>query len=329
MLLSAEVLEADHSHIDLSFQRSHDWPVSQYDQDMRAQTFCIGDPESGAMVMLATMSVKPGDEAKFPPIIHMHRSDSFRTILRGDFFVGRKIYENGVARLQESGTYYGPEQPGTSSIAQAGNIWSLLVFGDKRGYRVHPADKKYLPAVRAGDEAMADMYQRLGVSAVLPEKSTGEPNIRTCPTRPLRAGHADIDFCDAGGWPSLGDARATVMALGSEVSGPLVLALSAAPGGTALPSLRWDTEVLFSVAAGSMAAGDASYAVGDLRLQLGGEDSEPILAGPDGLNCYIVIGDRRALPGSAGYEAAAGWLSDLRGLCRPLFAAADTAAMTV
>src|ERR1700704_3826201 len=107
---------------DISFAQSRSWGVSELDQDMRTLAFGVGDDICGPMVTLVSITVGPGDEEKFPPIIHMHRSDSFRTIFNGDLLVGRKSYADGAARLQASGAYYGPEQPGPDSVRSSSEI---------------------------------------------------------------------------------------------------------------------------------------------------------------------------------------------------------------
>jgi hypothetical protein len=267
--------------------------VSELDQDMRTLAFGVGDDICGPMVTLVSITVRPGDEEKFPPIIHMHRSDSFRTIFNGDLLVGRKSYADGAARLQASGAYYGPEQPGPDSVRSSSEIWSLLVFGDKRGHRVHPADKKYLPWIEAGDAAAAPFYEKLGVTQVLPTQSQGETEIRTNLGLRLKAGHTDIDFKDAQDWPRVADVRTAVMSIAPKDSGPLVFALCADSGARIMPAATWGTELIVMVIDGAVEIGGRRYERGDVRIQVADASIPALVAGTGGLKAYVIIADRR------------------------------------
>lgn len=320
MFMSAEAPKLRGDHLDFSYQDSSGWDFTQLGDDMRTLTFALGDEERGAMVMLVSITTQPGDEAKFPPIIHMHRSDSFRTFLKGDFYVGRQIYADGLARLQASGTYYGPEQPGPKAIASSGEIWSLLVFGDKRGHRVQPADKKYLPMVAAINEVHDPFYRKLGVIRALPDESMGETDIRTNLDLQLRRGYADVDPAHAEGWPMIGDAAVAVMTLGDTECGPLVLGISAAADVSTVPAAIWDTELLIAVVRGSMEIDGTRYGAGDMRIQAAGATLPAMVAGSDGLQAYVVLGDRRgALPAVATTDAAARrWVEAFAAMLAPM-----------
>ncbi len=292
MFLSAGSPELVGDHVDISFHASEGWQASGID-DMRMMSFAIGDAERGPMVGLVSITVRPGDEEKFPPIIHMHRSDSFRTIFSGDLYVGRELYANGAARLQEGGAYYGPEQPGPDSVRNTQPLWSVLVFGDKRGHRVHPADKKYLEFTRRQDEASDAFYKKLGIDKPLPDESVGETDIRTNLGVQIRAGHADLSFEQAGDWPQVGATRMAAMSIGQTDCGPLVGAISAAAGAVAAPKASWATEVVIMVINGSAVIGGRLYGPGDLRLQAADAPLPAIVAGAEGLDAYLIIGDRR------------------------------------
>ena len=303
MFFSANDLELKADHLDLSFNRTDQWTTS--DWGMSSLSLAIGDPERGPMVGMFAIPTQPGDEEKFPPIIHMHRSDSFRTIFNGDFYVGRKIYEGGEARLQAAGAYYGPEQPGPGAIARSGTIWSLLVFGDKRGHKVQPADKKYQEMHAHADAAMKPVFDKLGIDRTLPDESAGDSHIEATVDLTLAAGHADLAFDQAAGWAPLGAARVVVMSLSNPDCGPLVMGITAPAGQTALPAAAWDTELVLTVISGGCAIGPDTYGSGDVRVQAAGAPQPAVVAGPDGLRAYVVLGDRRggqARP--AGAEAA-------------------------
>jgi hypothetical protein len=315
MFLSANDLEFSGDHLDLSFNSTGQWTDSGW--DMRSLSFAVGDEERGPMVGFFSIPTKPGDEEKFPPIIHMHRSDSFRTIFNGDFYVGRTIYADGEARLQAAGAYYGPEQPGPGVIQNSGTVWSVLVFGDKRGFKVQPADKKYIKEHEHAEEALAPVFGKLGIRETLPEESGGESHIETNIDLPLKAGHADLGFDPSASWPLAGVSRVVAVALSNADCGPIVLGIDTPAGETALPAAAWDTEMVLTVIAGSCEIGGASYKSGDVRIQKSGRAQAAVRAGAGGLQAYVVLGDRRGGQARAQDADAAGLASELNALTRP------------
>jgi hypothetical protein len=297
MFYSANGHDIQGDHLDLSFNRTDSWAGTGW--GMSSLSLAVGDAERGPMVGLFSIPTQPGDEEKFPPIIHMHRSDSFRTIFNGDFYVGRTIYADGEARLQAAGAYYGPEQPGPDVIRQSGTVWSLLVFGDKRGYKVQPADKKYMEMHNHAEAELRPLFDKLGIGQTLPEDSSGESHIETNLDLALKAGHADLGFDGASAWPAVGASQVAAVALSNQDCGPLVLALVTPAGETALPAATWDTEVILAVIEGDCRVGGDAYASGDVRVQKAGAGQEAIVAGPQGLKAYVLFGDRRGAQGLA------------------------------
>jgi hypothetical protein len=312
MFLSANDLDLTGDHLDLSFNSTGQWTDSGW--DMRSLSFAVGDEERGPMVGFFSIPAKPGDEDKFPPIIHMHRSDSFRTIFNGDFYVGRTIYADGEARLQAAGAYYGPEQPGPGVIQNSGTVWSVLVFGDKRGFKVQPADKKYQKEHEHAEEALAPAFSKLGIRQTLPEESSGESHIETNIGLPLAAGHADLSFDQSAAWPLAGASRVVAVALSNQDCGPVVLGLDTPAGEVALPAASWDTELVLTVVAGSCRIDGSTYRSGDVRIQKAGCAQPIVQAGPEGLKAYVVLGDRRGAQAKALTADAAALTGELNAM---------------
>lgn len=324
MLMSANDLKFDQGRMDLSFDEADSWG-SHPRSGLSVLMFALGDPERGPMVGLFNMPGKPGDEQKFPPIVHMHRSDSFRTIFNSDFYVGRKVYSDGLARLQRGGRYYGPEQLGPKCCANSETTYALLVFGDKRGHKVQPSDPVFAELVDRTDDGDDEKYRKLGAVA-FPKEDKGRSDIRSNIGLKV-AGHGDLSFKQAKAWPAVGETRLAAISLGDPECGPIVLAISAPPGATLLPAGSCGAELVTLPVHGACEIDGESYAPGRVRVQEAGVRQPAVVAGPDGANVYVVIADRRAeLSVDAADAPGKRWAQQLAAQIEPLRARKDAAA---
>ncbi|MEN3271684.1 MAG: hypothetical protein V7636_445 [Actinomycetota bacterium] len=281
----------DDGVIDLSFAERANWTGAAL------LMFTIGDAALGP-VLMAIGSEPSGREIDVEKaleygFVHMHRSDSFRMPVRGDFIVGRTVYAPGDFRLQESGKYYGPEGPGPVSAQGVEPSWTLLAFADRLGYRIQAANDRDLGKITAMEQPAIPLYDAVGCVPVHPDDSIGTPAIRTTLADSLHTGHADGSLAATDDWPVLGTSDATAAALGNPEAGPIFLVTRTPPSGTSTPAIAWDTEVARFVVSGSATCGDASFEPGHVRIVEAGAPQEAVIAGDQGLAEVIVIGDRR------------------------------------
>jgi hypothetical protein len=83
--------------------------------------------------------------------------------------------------------------------------------------------------------------------------------------------------------------------LGEPTSGPVLLFLDCAAGSEALPARTIGTEAIVAPVAGSVEAAGVVLAQGDVRVEEADVAQPPLVAGPDGVQLVVIVGDRRAL----------------------------------
>jgi len=294
--------------LDLSF--SHP-PLTE--QSGKPMLLGMGDPIGGPLLgLFYDAPSTPEQLAGLPDLApaHSHSCDNFRICMKGELWVGRERYHHGEFRLQQSGRPYGSDG---DAPHPEGN-WRIIFFADRRGYAVRPTNaelrKQYAAATReATRERLGDLVPEL-----LDDDDPGVVGMTTNLTTPLsRVGHIDATFADTSGWEDLGDgSRAAAALLGLHDLGPLVLLLSTPPDRVATPACTFDADSFRLVVRGSCSWDGTEREMGDMRVQPGGVPWHEVVAGSEGLDEVLILGDRRgaaAQVGGAGRDRA--WADQL------------------
>ena len=136
---------------------------------------------------------------------------------------------------------------------------------------------------------------------------------------PSRLRHVDGSFADADGWDRFGSSsRAVGALLGLPESGPVVVMQRTMAWATSTPAATFPTETFRLVVAGSHQMGGRTYRMGDMRVQPAGEPWPQSVAGPEGLDEVLVLGDRRGARAETHGEAGERWSSALAELIERL-----------
>jgi hypothetical protein len=147
---------------------------------------------------------------------------------------------------------------------------------------------------------------------ILDDVDDGVDGLVTTIDKPFsRVGHVDASFVESDTWNPIGDgARAAVSLLSLHDVGPVVILQRTPAGRVATPAATFDSDVFRCVIAGSHERAGQKVEMGDTRFQSAGVQWEPVVAGPDGLDELIIVGNRQgAIPAVDG--DAAGWAATL------------------
>jgi hypothetical protein len=223
------------------------------------------------------------DERGFWPT-HWHATDSFRVSLRGELVVLPGTYGPGEFFFLEAGKYY---NQGFSLDSPEGQ-WTCVFLADKRGLpgkRAKPdTTGDFVDAYVKASPGFMMMEERLDlVPEVHAKGSEGTPGLLTT-LGPLKAGRLDGSFANYESWTPSGDGVWLAGALlGDQTAGPLLLLSHSG------------TEVARTVVRGSGVVGEQAHMLGDIRIQEAGLPHAAVVAGPDGLDEVIMLGDRRGV----------------------------------
>jgi hypothetical protein len=314
-----QVLAGD--HLDLSYTRSAAWPrVGPADGMPPSLWISVGDPISGPAVQLGICAPAP---AALWLDTHYHGSDQFRAALRGDFQLQRKHMVARDFGYQHSGVPYREGLLGGCSE----DLWMFAVQGDRRGARatITRADGTFMLGEIGEDQldrpvaSPDDVYW-----TAVPGGARGVSALALAPGR-LRGGFAWGTFDDTREWHPLADGvTAAVGVLGDAATGPVIFAVHCEPGGTAIPAGGCGTERIVTIVRGDCTIADQRYALGDLRIQNAGAAMPAVTAGGSGLDCILMVADRRAMPDWTGTDSESQrWLVAAGALLEPLIDAVD------
>jgi hypothetical protein len=302
-------LSLDGDHLDLSFHRRDDWPKLPW-ESIRGVGMKIGDPRVGPSISLACvtpMESEPLDWEHTIDPMHFHGTDQFRLLLRGGWVTTRHPFAESEFGFQDSGWVYQEHPEGEQS-------WLVLAYGDRRGEAATltlAQDRAALLSDGADNIAGAPVAND-GREYPHPAGPKGLARIATTSGATER-GHLWGSFADCATWPTVGTSQVFAGLWGDETAGPMVALVRAAAGTVAVPACSYHTEVLVAVSGGSCQIGTSTYGAGDLRVQREGSAMETIIAGPDGVEVTLLLGDRRAAadavsPGDG--SAWATWLGE-------------------
>ncbi|MFI5958906.1 hypothetical protein [Cryptosporangium sp. NPDC051539] len=273
-----------------------------------ATAVLLGDNEVGPAVLL--LSVPPGITPPDAPA-HGHASDNFRISLRGALPMGSEVYRQGEFRLQRG---WKPYRSDNYAHGPDGG-WTFLLFADRRGMKVRHVSKDS-PSHEVQDRKLAEW---LGIKGDLisddPQDTSG-PSTLVTDLGPLKANHFNGSFAESHRWPQAGpQTRAAGALMGDPVCGPVLVMATTTANGQSAPERTFDTEVLHLIVGGSCTVGDYVYVSGDLMVVPAGVRSAPVIAGPDGVQELIVLGDRRGVVPDAGEHS---WLGEVNRLLTDL-----------
>ena len=255
----------------------------------------LGDPVSGPLVGLFYDSPSTPDQLAGPPDLtpaHSHPCDNFRIVMKGELWVGQERYHPGEFRLQRSGRPYGRD----GDAPHVEGNWRVIVFCDRRGHRVRPTNPE-MRAKYGSPEVIAATKERFGdlMPAILDDADDGVDGLVTTIDKPFsKLGHVDGSFADSGDWVAIGDGpRAAVSLLSRHDVGPIIVLQHTPAGRVATPAATFGSDVFRCVIAGTHERDGVLVEMGDTRFQAAGVPWEAAVAGPDGLDELIIIGNRQ------------------------------------
>jgi hypothetical protein len=289
-MIGSAGLEGSGDTATLSFRRP---PLS--DQSARPVLLGIGDPVAGPLVGLFYDAPSTPEQLAAPIDLtpaHSHPCDNFRVVMKGELWVGKERYHHGEFRLQRSGRPYGRD----GDAPDVEGNWRIIFFADRRGHRVRPTNPK-LRSEYSTPEAFAATKERLGdlLPVVLPDDDDGVDGLVTTIDKPFSGlGHIDASFDEAEQWEAIdADRRVAVSLLGAHDVGPVVIVQRTPAGREATPEVRFGTEVFRCVIRGTARSGEHTFEMGDTSLRAADEVWQPVVAGPDGLDELIILGNRQ------------------------------------
>jgi hypothetical protein len=273
----------------------------------------MGDRVAGPFLGLFFDAPSTPEQLAGPPDLapaHSHSCDNFRICMKGELWVGQERYHHGEFRLQESGRPYGQDG---DAPHEEGN-WRIIFFADRRGHAVRPTNPELAERAReASKNADRSRYADL-LPAVLDFDDRGVVGmVTTIATPRSKLGHIDGSFDDAERWESLGDSRIAASLLGLPDLGPVVLLVRTPAGAVSAPACSFDTEGFRLVISGSYELDGRDRVMGDMRFQAANTAWERVVAGPDGLDEVVILGDRRGATPHVddGDPAARAWADGL------------------
>jgi hypothetical protein len=289
-------LPLDASAVELSFRRA---PVSA--RSGAPVLIGIGDPVAGPLVGLFYDAPSTPEQLEGPPDLapaHSHPCDNFRIVMKGELWVGQERYHHGQYRLQRSGRPYGRD----GDAPHADGNWRIIFFADRRGHRVRPTNPE-LRAQFASPETLARTKEHFGdvLPVVLADEDDGVNGLVTTIGKPFsRVGHVDGSFDEADTWEPVGSGgRLAVTLMGVHDVGPVVLLQRTRAGEVATPAAHFGADVFRCVIRGSYRRDGQVAQMGDTVLRAENQPWDAVIAGEDGLDEVIIIGDRRGLPAVA------------------------------
>jgi hypothetical protein len=252
----------------------------------------IGDDAVGPYVGLFFDGPSTPEELAGPPDLtpaHGHVCDNFRIVMKGELWVGRERYHHGEFRIQRSARPYGAD----GDAPDVEGNWRIISFADRRGARTRFTNPE-LRAKVEDDEAIAKQREMTGID-ILPANHPGVNGLVTTLTTPWsKVQHIDATVNEATDWPEIGDGgRVCVNLMADHEVGPIYIVQQTPPGKMATPALTFGSDVFRCVISGSHLRHGETVEMGDCRFQAAGVPWEAVVAGPDGLDEVVIIGDRR------------------------------------
>lgn len=310
---------SDHDdHVEFSFLETNRWTVPA-DLKSSARTantpfdttaLLLGDETAGPLVLF--LSVHPGFNPPDAPA-HGHASDNFRMSALGVLPMGPESYGAGEFRFQRGWKPY----PSDNYAHGPDGGWTVLCFGDRRGVKTRYVSPK-APTHAAGDAKLAEW---LGIKGDLNSDDladTAGPSALITNVADFKKPFLNGSYSASKEWPQIDPYTNSAGALmGHQEHGPVLILSSTVAGAQAASQFTVDTEVFHFVSRGGCTIGGVEQKAGDMWVQRSGRPMGPIVAGDDGVEELVVLGDRRyAMPAST--PALQGWPATLTPLITEL-----------
>ena len=280
-ILSSTPTEPVDGHVDLHYSDRSGWIDSQ---GATILPIMVGDEDCGPFVVLSY--VEPMDEMMPLSFAHAHASDNWRISVRGTTNMGRDTYEQGQFRFHDGGVPYASDNFAWGPDGGYG----IIMFADRRGFAIQPVKAEIAEKIGQEQEFAG---QAMGID--MKDPCPGAPAIATTMGPTTRA-HLDGGFDSSAEWDEIAPGvRMAAGLLGEPASGPVLVFLDCAAGAEAVPARSIGTETIVAPVSGSVEAGDAALAHGDVRVEEADSDQPALVAGPDGAHLVLLIADRRAL----------------------------------
>lgn len=280
-ILSSEPTNPTDGHVDLDYAQRSGWS-----EQMGATVLPImfGDEGCGPFVVLSY--VEPTDEQMPLSFAHAHASDNWRISVRGTTNMGRDTYEQGQFRFHDGGVPYASDNFAWGPDGGYG----IIMFADRRGFAIRPVKAEIAEQV-GPEQEVAGAF--LGID--MQDPCPGAPAIATTMGPTARA-HLDGGFDTADQWDAIAPGvRMAAGLAGEPTCGPVLVLLDAAAGAEVVPARSIDSEAIVAPVSGSILVAGTTLGQGDVRVEEGGVDHPAIVAGPDGAQLVVIVGDRRAL----------------------------------
>jgi hypothetical protein len=289
-MINAVGLAVGGDQVELSFRKA---PLSE--RSALPVLIGMGDPVAGPLLGLFFDAPSTPEQLAASPDLapaHSHPCDNFRIVMKGELWVGQERYHHGEFRLQRTGRPYGRD----GDAPHPDGNWRIIFFADRRGHRVRPTNPT-LRAEYASPEAIANTQARFGavLPVVLADEDDGVDGLVTTIAKPFsKLGHVDASFDESDQWLPLGDGgRVAVSLMGVHDVGPVVVLQRTPPGRVATPAATFGSDVFRCVISGSYQRAGETVQMGDTLLRGAGLPWEEVVAGPEGLDEVLIVGDRR------------------------------------
>lgn len=280
-ILSMTPPAAVDGHIDLNYENRAGWA-----EDLGATVLgvMIGDDHCGPFVALSY--VAPREDQMPLSFAHAHASDNWRISVRGTTNMGRDAYAQGQWRFHDGGVPYASDNFAWGPDGGYG----IIVFCDRRGFAIEPVKASIAEKVTPQQEMTGKL---LGIDMQSP--CPGAPAIATTMGLTERA-HLDGGFESASSWDEIAPGvRMSVGIAGEPEAGPVLVFLDCDASVEAVGARTLTTETLIAPVNGSVVAGEATLAQGDVRLEEADVIQPALIAGADGAQIVVVFGDRRSV----------------------------------
>jgi hypothetical protein len=291
-ILSATPTEPVEGHTDVTYTDRAGWFA---DMGATILPIMIGDEQCGPFVVLSY--VEPSEEMMPLSFAHAHASDNWRISVRGTTNMGKDTYEQGQFRFHDGGVPYASDNFAWGPDGGYG----IIMFADRRGFAIRPVKASIAEKITPQQEAAA-----AGLGIDMQDPCPGAPAIATTMGPTTRA-HLDGGFETADAWAEIAPGVRMAAGLAGEPScGPVLVLLDCDAGCEAVPSRSLGTEVIVAPVSGSVRAADVELAQGDVRIEEADAPHPPLVAGADGAQLVLIVGERRALRASLDDGALAG-----------------------
>jgi hypothetical protein len=306
MTLTSRTFEVPGDAFDLSFRKP---PLG--DRNHMPILMGIGDDTVGPYIGLFFDAPSTPEEweagVDLTPA-HSHVCDNFRIVMKGELWVGPERYYHGEFRLQRASRPYGADG---DAPHEEGN-WRIISFADRRGARVRPTNPE-LRAEVEDDEVIAKQREMYGVD-ILPANDPGVNGLMTTIDKEWSAvQHIDASFAEVDTWlPVANGSTMSVSLLGVHDVGPMWILQRTPAGAVATPAMTVGSDVFRCVIDGSHERSGENVEMGDCRFQSANVAWDEVVAGADGLDEVICIGDRTGLPIHVGDGDKVGWADQIQ-----------------